>query len=228
LSCCSQWNSNDYATGGLDLHFCLNSTTNSCGCEGPSSPNSTSCVPLVDHHDGTYSGVIDGRTVGARGRASFRFFQRVYERSPNGALAEIVIGMWADGSACQGGTPDAEFQSRGGNCFKDIAFVPDCSAHGPGAKAGEFAYMPRPGEVLDTPSCICGGGYEVATIGNSWQCNVPLQPVLQPCSHSPWWLWHLCVVCTLVTSTSVAFAVWAVRRTFKFQAASALYENLRL
>ena len=186
----TDWNSNAYSSGGLDLHFCLN-TTAGCGCEQThvlatpgegvgggveaQPPIAPLCVPLEDHHDGSYGGVIDPRTVGQR-FASFRFFQRSYSNNfANSTLHEVVIGMWvsdrahgvfsmcvrcvdclqhpaecstpvlaialanpclqADGSDCVGGVPDDDFQSRGGNCFRNIEFVLDCSAHGPFAHA---------------------------------------------------------------------------------------------
>ena len=87
-------------------------------------------MPLTDHHDGSYSGVIDGHTVGAAPTASFRFFQRSADGSPNSALVEVVIGYWGDGTACVGSKADPTFQSHGGNCFKDVRFKLDCTAHG--------------------------------------------------------------------------------------------------
>ena len=48
----------DYrATGGLGLHYCLN-TTAGCDCENWAPPYPATCLPLLDHHDGTYSGVL--------------------------------------------------------------------------------------------------------------------------------------------------------------------------
>ena len=87
-------------------------------------------MPLTDHHDGSYSGVIDGHTVGAAPTASFRFFQRSADGSPNSALVEVVIGYWGDGTACVGSKADPTFQSHGGNCFKDVSFKLACTAHG--------------------------------------------------------------------------------------------------
>ena len=81
----------------------------------------TPCVALTDHRDGSYSGVIDGRQVGTAKFASYRFFRR---SAGNAAvLQEIVIGLWGDGSACEGGHANAQFQSSGGNCFKDIHHI---------------------------------------------------------------------------------------------------------
>lgn len=80
----TDWNSDDYASGGLELHYCLNSTQaeGGCGCEraagavvkGGLPPT---CIRLVDHNDGTYTGAIDPATVGSNRYATFRFFQRV-------------------------------------------------------------------------------------------------------------------------------------------------------
>ena len=77
-----------------------------------------------DHHDGTYSGIIDGVAVRASGHtvATFRVFQRS-ETFGVVSFAEVVIGMWADGSACEGALPGPYFQSRGGNCFANVSFV---------------------------------------------------------------------------------------------------------
>ena len=89
--CGMKWNSNDYATGGLQLSYCLNNTDigGTCGCD-KIPPDKSSCVALVDHHDGTYSGALNGSAVGTRHHASFRFFQRVAGHSPDGELTEIV------------------------------------------------------------------------------------------------------------------------------------------
>ncbi len=86
-----QWNSNDYASGGLQLSYCLNTTDigGTCGCD-MTPPDTSSCIALVDHHDGRYSGAFNGSAIGARNHASFRFFQRVADYSPNGELTEIV------------------------------------------------------------------------------------------------------------------------------------------
>ena len=115
----------DYVTGGLELHYCLN-TTAGCGCD--MAPEAGPCVPLVDHHDGTYTGVIDGRTVSPLRTASFRFFQRASSSSASSGspLSEVFITMWADGSECLGGAADKSFQSHGGDCFRDVVFAPDC------------------------------------------------------------------------------------------------------
>ena len=98
-------------------------------------------MPLTDHHDGSYSGVIDGHTVGAAPTASFRFFQRSADGSPNSALVEVVIGYWGDGTACVGSKADPTFQSHGGNCFKDVRFKLDCTAHGETAATTSVVFV---------------------------------------------------------------------------------------
>ena len=98
-------------------------------------------MPLTDHHDGSYSGVIDGHTVGAAPTASFRFFQRSADGSPNSALVEVVIGYWGDGTACVGSKADPTFQSHGGNCFKDVSFKLDCTAHGETAATTSVVFV---------------------------------------------------------------------------------------
>lgn len=118
----TDWNFDNYASGGLDLSYCLNASTG-CGCEH-STPASAppSCIALRDHHNGSYSGAIDGRTVGTESSSSFRFFQRASSQG-DPIFEEVVVGMWADGSACVGARPDAHFQSRGGNCFRGVRFA---------------------------------------------------------------------------------------------------------
>lgn len=121
-----------------------------------------------------------------------------------------VIGMWADGSACKGSTADSSFQSHGGNCFKDIEFVPDCHvAHGPGARAGDVHSTDK-----TQPLCECDVGYEAAAIGDgSWQCNVAVPGGTSPSSELlPAWAWWLCAACLLVSVVSIGVAVRATRK----------------
>ena len=66
----TQWNSNDYASGGLQLSYCLNNThadagigsTSSCGCD-VIPPDPSSCIALTDYHNGRYGGALNGRYV---------------------------------------------------------------------------------------------------------------------------------------------------------------------
>ena len=137
----TDFNYDNFCSGGLGIHFCLNHTAtgaddasgmvgaDGCACVGASPDGALppGCVPLEDHHDGTYSGSLSWPTISPHatdGSASFRFFQR----SPalpgaTSTFKEIVIGLWADGSACPGSKAGPDFQSRGGNCFADVAFL---------------------------------------------------------------------------------------------------------
>lgn len=179
----TDWNSDAYASGGLGLHYCLNSSTGSvggngttmeasCGCDTGAGqpPHPPTCIPLVDNHDGTYSGAIDARAVGGRRLASFRLFQRLTNSSAafaSGQLHEVVVGMWADGTECVGAKPGLDFQSRGGNCFRDVLFVPDCSPHGP------FA-VPVENVANNTAACQCPSGFLKTPLRDGtgrWQCN---------------------------------------------------------
>ena len=119
--------------------------------------------------------------------------------------------MWADGSACKGSTADSSFQSHGGNCFKDIEFVPDCIAmHGPGSRVGTVSTHGG-----KQPQCECAAGYEVATIPDgSWQCNVKgtggsVTPGTERAM--PMWAAVLCTACLLIAVGSVVIAVRAKR-----------------
>jgi hypothetical protein len=143
----------DYrSTGGLGLHFCRN-TTEGCGCENATSPYPPSCIPLVDNNDGTYSSSIDGGGI-AEKYTTFRFFQMLDQLDP--AMQEFVVGAWADGTECIGGRANSVFQSSGGNCFEDVVFELDCSAHGPFASVVESVKTRSSGPLLD--SCTPGSG----------------------------------------------------------------------
>lgn len=136
----TDWNHDAFSTGGLELHFCVNTTAGSCGCGGgwPAEPAGAplppaGCFPATDNHDGTYSGLLDSHSMGvtrAGERATIRWFQRAAatastssSAAPKKNVEEVVIGLWADGSACEGATPGPSFQSRGGNCFRNVLFA---------------------------------------------------------------------------------------------------------
>ena len=192
----TDWNSNDYASGGLELHYCLINppADGGCGCEeAETPPYPPTCIPLVDNHDGSYTGSIDTDSVGSSRFASFRFFQLATTTAatttaaagtniaaavvraraapapaapaPAPVLREVVIGMWADGSDCVGGKPDATFQSRGGNCFRNVEFGLDCSSHGPFAAVVE-------NQTANTLDCQCPPGFAVENASDGrWQCS---------------------------------------------------------
>ena len=207
----TDWNTADFASGGLGLHFCLNETAApsgtgnhraGCGCEG-APPYPPSCVPLTDNHDGTYAGQIDGSSVGARRYASFRFFQRNASTTAafdSAVLHEVVVAMWADGTECAGGKPRADFQSEGGNCFGDVEFEADCTPHGPFAE---------PTLVYGMLGCQCGDGFEVAAAadGIGWQCTaIRLATTSRPAM--PLWGALLAGLCALL---ALVFGVAAIR-----------------
>eukprot|EP01043_Picozoa_sp_COSAG02_P013508 COSAG02_NODE_541_length_20598_cov_278.953754_12_plen_141_part_00 len=119
--------------------------------------------------------------------------------------------MWADGSACKGSTADSSFQSHGGNCFKDIEFVPNCrDKHGPGSRVGTVS-----SHVDEQPLCECAAGFEVAsTTDGSWQCNVKSANGSGPSGTErvvPVWALVFCSGCLLITVISVVSAVRAKR-----------------
>eukprot|EP01051_Picozoa_sp_SAG22_P014165 SAG22_NODE_1680_length_3824_cov_1.537181_2_plen_183_part_00 len=106
----TDWNSDDYATGGLGLAFCLNGTASGCGCEAALPwPAVKNCYPLADHGNGRYSGAL-GEALAAEGLtavglaakaanaprfASFRLFRRAFSPQNHslGPLRELVVGM---------------------------------------------------------------------------------------------------------------------------------------
>lgn len=174
-----------------EMFYCLNAT-DGCGCDSAISHGSpedilpSSCIPLIDNHDGTVSGEIDGRTVGERRFVSFKFFERrcgisllrvsscrcrmnkhhyvfcrgvLVIRRPTGELDEIVVTRWSDGSSC-----DLS------NCFFSVEFEADCIAHGPFSISVNTAR---------TSSCACIPGYARVAGHGGWQCE------LQSASNSP-------------------------------------------
>ena len=218
--------SDKLSSGGLELHYCLNRTLEEggCACEHNAPPLPADCVPLTDNHDGSYSGVIDGHTVGAAPTASFRFFQRSADGSPNSALVEVVIGYWGDGTACVGSKADPTFQSHGGNCFKDVRFELDCTAHGEAAPPPDhqrclIRAASRLLPMAETSCCTLSGPFAQASVGGCecqpgfvkleaangrWQCN---QPAASGGSEGcPGWVTWVLAACIAVTLCSIAFA----------------------
>ena len=221
-----------FSTGGLRLHYCLNTTAGTCGCEqhttdggggsgggsgGPTEHLPPSCIPLVDNHDGTYSGAIDGTAVGPATRASFRFFQRpvdargAHDPETGGPLPleEVTIGYWGDGSACVGSTADKSFQSSGGNCFSGVEFELDCSEHGPFARSVKEA-----GGAMQACKCPAGWG-QLAAENGQWQCAPPPAAAAPDCAELPMWavvIGLLCLVLTLSSSVGCVCLLLHVRR----------------
>ena len=143
----------DPQAGGLEIHWCLN-TTAGCACDvGVQDPHATlpsTCVPLVDGHNGYYHGALDGRLVGDHRQASYRFYRRSH--GSGSVFEEVVVGRWSDGSSCVGA-----------NCFAGVRFEADCSAHGP------FAVVVN---TEDTTRCECPAGYKSAAAPDGrWQCE---------------------------------------------------------
>ena len=167
------------SAGGLDMHYCLNTTD---GCE---------LIPLQDNHDGTYSGALDGRQVGHRRRATFRFYRGTPSHKAE-LLEEVVVGRWSDGSSC----PDR-------NCFQSVLFEADCSAHGP------FAVVVNTDE---TTRCACSDQTAQVTAPNGrWQCERVRQPTDgQPTDEISYETLASVVGVCLVVSLVIVFAyvVW--------------------
>jgi hypothetical protein len=199
---------NYHITGGLGLHYCLNGTAGGCDCEHwvPPFPPDSNCIPLIDHHDGTYSGAIEGYTVGHAKHATFRFFQRHQPNSePQWPLEEVIIGAWADGTECVGGAADATFQSSGGNCFRDVIFDLDCTSHGP------FA-VPLESADGRTTSCVCPDGWEQlnaeqSTAPGRWQCS-PAAAARAPVERAPGWVLPVVATCAGITALSIGLTWW--------------------
>ena len=223
----TDWNTADFASGGLGLHFCLNETAATgngrfdnhgagCGCEG-SPPYPPACLPLTDNHDGTYTGQIDGNSIGARRHASFRFFQRNASTAAafgSAVLHEVVVAMWADGTECEGGKPRADFQSQGGNCFINVEFEADCTPHGPFAK---------PTVAHETLGCQCEDDFVVtaAADGIGWQCNAVGLTAAARNTALPLWGALLVGLCALL---ALFFGVTAVRLRRSLHALQATLE----
>jgi hypothetical protein len=195
---------NYHISGGLGLHYCLNTTQGACDCQHWVAPFPPTCVPLVDNHDGTYSGAIDGYTVGNSKRANFRFFQqRQPSAEPGSPLEEVVIGAWGDGTECVGGAANAQFQSSGGNCFRGVVFDLECtSSHGPFAVAMES-------DDGRTISCTCPSGWEQLRAGGAgrWQC-IPAAAASTTPAKMPSWVLPFAATCAGITALSLGFAWW--------------------
>ena len=203
---------NYHVSGGLGLHYCLNGTAGGCDCEHwlPPFPPDSNCIPLIDHHDGTYSGAIDGYTVGHAKHATFRFFQRRQPTSePEWPLEEVIVRAWGDGTECVGGAADARFQSSGGNCFRDVIFDLDCtSSHGP------FALAMASADGL-TASCGCRDGWKQLNVDSTapelWQCSPPAAAAPSPIDRVPGWVLPFAGTCGGITAISLGFAWWMRR-----------------